>query len=505
MKRIVIIFLFGIVLLGGFLRFFNISNNPPGLYTDEVSIGLNAYDILKTGKDQFGYTYPLAFKSFGDYKMPGYIYLVSASMAVFGKSDFSVRFPSALAGTLTILIVFFLFKELLEIDKQIKKHANNFALIGAAIFAILPWHIQFSRGGFEACVALFFYSLSLLLGIYYLKAKKWPYLLGVILFLSFSEYTYHAYRIISPLTIFLVTIVAFFKDKKVFKNFLIAFIAFIAFSLPLIAFSLTSQGQERLLGTSALSQNSGFIGYVKDIIVYINNYLSYLSLTFLFHLGDQITRHQVQNFGLLYLWQLPFCIAGIYFLTKTKNTLLRFAVIFLFLVAPIAPAIALPSPHTLRFLLGTIPFTLLTVLGLYQVYIQRNRLTKFILLITIISIILSFAYFLDYYYVQYPKESQIDWGSGCKQVAYQLKQNYTKYDNIVIDKNLGCVPEYYSFYVPSATVQFVGGSWVKPKTPENKKVLYIRPFYGNNKPENLEENVYLGNVNHDIFAQFYSL
>jgi 4-amino-4-deoxy-L-arabinose transferase-like glycosyltransferase len=425
-------------------------------------------------------------------------------MAIFGKSDFSVRFPSALAGTLTIFIVFFLFKELLEIDKKTKNHANTIALVGSAIFAILPWHLQFSRAGFEVCVALFFYSVGLLLGIYYLKTKKWQYLLGVILFLSFSEYTYQAYRIISPLSIFIVTFVAFFKEKRIFKDLLIAFVVFIIFSFPLILFSLTPQGQARLLGTSAFSQKLGLIGYVKDIVIFVNSYLSYFSLTFLFHLGDQINRHQVQNFGLLYLWQLPFCIAGVYFLTKTKNTLLRFVAVFLFLIAPVAPAIALPSPQTLRFLLGTIPFTLLTTLGIYQVFTLKKTWTKFLLMTTIVAVILSFTYFLDYYFVQYPKESQIDWGSGCKQITYQLEEDYSKYDTIIVDKNLGCVPEYFSFYVPFIPVEFVGESWVPDKS-KNKKVLYIRPFYGKNNPENLEENVYIKNVNHDIFAQFYSL
>lgn len=56
MKLSLAILLFAVILLGAVLRFYNISNNPPGLYLDEASIGLNAYDILKTGKDQYGYS-----------------------------------------------------------------------------------------------------------------------------------------------------------------------------------------------------------------------------------------------------------------------------------------------------------------------------------------------------------------------------------------------------------------------------------------------------------------
>lgn len=507
MKLSFVILFFGIILLGAFLRFYDISNNPPGLYVDEVSIGLNAYDILKTGKDQYGYSYPLAFKSLGDYKMPIYIYLVSLSMLVFGKTELAVRFPSALAGTLTIFVVFFLFRELLKIDKKTKGPANVLALVGSAIFAVLPWHLQFSRGGFEVCVALFFYSTGLLFGIRYFRSSKVWYLLTAVLFFCFSEYTYHAYRLISPLTLFVVTASAFFKEKKHFKNLLSAFAVFILLSFPLVVFSLTSQGQERLLGTSAFAQNSfsgGILGVFKDIVIFLNNYLSYFSLTFLFHLGDQINRHQVQDFGLLYFWQLPFLITGFYFLTKTKNILMRFVAIFLFLISPVAPAIALPSPHTLRFLLGTVPFTLLTTLGIYQVYIQR-KFSKLILLATVVIALLSFAYFLDYYFIQYPKESQIDWGAGCKQIVLQIQKNSAKYDYIIVDKNLGCIHEYFSFYIPSVSIDYVGTSWIKPKAWGNKKVLYVRPFYGNATPQNLEENIYLANVNHDIFAQFYSL
>jgi 4-amino-4-deoxy-L-arabinose transferase-like glycosyltransferase len=506
MKLSFIIFLFGIILLGGILRFYNISANPPGLYIDEVSIGLNAYDILKTGKDQYGFSYPLTFKSFGDYKLPFYVYSVSLSMAIFGKTDFSVRFPSALAGTLTILVVFLLTRELLKDDKQTKKAANILALLAAAIFAILPWHIQFSRGGFEVCVGLLLYSTALFFGIRYWKSSRIWYLIPVILLLSLSEYTYHSYRIISPLTFFIVTAAAFFKEKKHFKNLLTAFIVFIFLSLPLILFSFSAQGQERLLGTSALSNSfSSIAGITKNVLIFLNNYLSYFSLTFLFHLGDQANRHQVQNFGLLYFWQLPFCIAGLYFLTKTKNIMIRSIIIFLFLIAPVAPAIALPSPQTLRSLLLTIPFTLLTGLGIYQIYLQKNKWIRFIFVITAVLALVSFVYFLNYYFVQYPKESQIDWGGGCKQIAYQIQKDLPRYDYVVVDNNLGCVHEYFSFYIPSVNINYVGASWLKPKSWGTKKVLYVRPFYGNNKPENLEKNIYIANVNHDVFAQFYNL
>jgi hypothetical protein len=332
--------------------------------------------------------------------------------------------------------------------------------------------------------------------------------MGITLCLCFAEYTYQSYRIVSPLTFLIIAIVLFFKEKKLFKNFLLAFTVFIILSLPLILFSFTPHGQERFFETSAFGQNllsKGIVGVFRDGIIFVNNYLSYFSLTYFFHLGDQINRHQVQNFGLLYLWQLPFLVAGFYFLIKTKNALVRFVTFFLLLVGPIAPAIALPSPHTLRFLSGTIPSTLLTTLGIYQIYIARIKWRKFIFFAFAGIVAVSFIYFLDYYFVQYPKESQIDWGGACKQVAYQIQQDSTKYSHIVVDNNLGCIHEYFSFYIPSIRLSYVGTSWIKPKAWGNQRALYIRPFYGNSQPANLETNIRLTNVNRDIFAQLYSL
>src|SRR3990167_11149876 len=92
-----------VVVLAGILRFANLTGVPPALNSDEVAIGYNAYSILKTGKDEYGIRYPLTFRSFDDYKMPVDVYMIAGSMQLFGPMDFSVRFPSALFGTLTVL------------------------------------------------------------------------------------------------------------------------------------------------------------------------------------------------------------------------------------------------------------------------------------------------------------------------------------------------------------------------------------------------------------------
>ena len=103
-----------IILLAFILRFYQLGINPPGLYWDEAVFGYDAYSILKTGKDHHGVTLPLFFESFGDWKLPGYHYLLVPSIAIFGLNEFAVRFPSAFFGFLTVPLIYLLTKKLFE-------------------------------------------------------------------------------------------------------------------------------------------------------------------------------------------------------------------------------------------------------------------------------------------------------------------------------------------------------------------------------------------------------
>jgi len=76
---VILIFVF---ILAFLLRFYNLDKIPNGLYQDETAIGYNAYSILETGKDEYGKSLPLYFKSFGDQKLPVYIYAAVISVKI---------------------------------------------------------------------------------------------------------------------------------------------------------------------------------------------------------------------------------------------------------------------------------------------------------------------------------------------------------------------------------------------------------------------------------------
>jgi len=230
MKKITYIILTLIVLLGGFLRIYNLSGSPPSLNWDEAALGYNAYSILKTGKDEYGKVLPVFTRSFDEYKSTLPLYLMIPSIKIFGLNEFGVRFPSALMGTLAIVLIFLLAREIFK-DERI-------ALISSFVFAIEPWAVHLSRVYQEANTANFFLLLGLLLFLY--SQKRHKLLPFSILSFMLSMYTYNANKLLIPL--FLIVLVVLNAgnlrqySKKVLKVSLSILVLFL-FAFVVLAFT----------------------------------------------------------------------------------------------------------------------------------------------------------------------------------------------------------------------------------------------------------------------------
>src|SRR3989304_8478183 len=102
------VFALSLVFIGAFLlRIVGLSSYPVGFTQDEAGLGYDAYSLLLTGKEQWGKSFPLVLRSFGDFKMPLYSYLAIPSVYLFELNEFSVRFPNAILGSFAVLTTFF--------------------------------------------------------------------------------------------------------------------------------------------------------------------------------------------------------------------------------------------------------------------------------------------------------------------------------------------------------------------------------------------------------------
>ena len=134
----VLAILFFIVVLGLGLRLVGLTHTPPSLNWDEVSHGYNAYSILKTGADEWEQRFPITnFRAYGDYPTSLNLYLTIPFVAIFGLSEYAIRFPHALLGVGTIIASYFL---VWGITKR-----KDVSLLTAFLVAVTPWYVFTSR------------------------------------------------------------------------------------------------------------------------------------------------------------------------------------------------------------------------------------------------------------------------------------------------------------------------------------------------------------------------
>lgn len=430
-----------IILLSSILRLYKIDSIPGSLYWDEAAIGYNAYSISQTLGDEYGNFLPLLFKSFDDYKMPLYVYSTVIPVKLIGLSELSIRLPSAFFGISTVLAAYFLTLELFKKvkNKNVADNTTILALLVSFFMSISPWHIQFSRAAFEASAALFFVVLGMTL---FLKGLRNFYLFGFA-FLSFtlSLYSYRSALLFLPL---LIAGIVFLHRKEIIrfgvKKVILTLVIFSFLAFPIYK-SVFSEGNTRTKQTSIANEVNelGLKNFQRGeptdrkllyLYVFSKNYILNFSPDFLFLSGDPNIRHS-PNVGMLYAWEAPFLLIGLYYLLR-KIGLKTAGIIAIWLIAAILPAaLTIPSPHALRTL-NILPIPqILTSLGIVFSISFLPRLKKvfaFAITIIIFSFLVRYIYL---YYDAYNAKLLYAWGDGYKQLFLSLDRR-SEYENIVV-------------------------------------------------------------------------
>lgn len=438
-SNISVLCLFFIFALAALLRFWQLSDFPPSLSHDEVALGYNAYSMLITGKDEYGVSNPVLFRSFDDYKLPGYIYITILSEKIFGLNELGVRFPSALLGTITIMAFYFLVKELVS-DRKDK---ILIAVLASFLLAINPWHINFSRAAFESNASLFFVVAGML---FLLKSEKksWHFLFSTVLF-CIAVYFYYTARVLIPLLLFTY----FFLVRKEIarmKFWLIgSFFVGVAILSPLLP-AMFGSGLSRISQVSIFEDQILTNPYSEAILRHDNSSMARIVYNRRFAYLQQFSDNFLKNFapdyyfvngtgpvGLLYLWELPFFFFGIIFLFKEKIRY-KWIIIIWFCATALVGGITTGQPNALRTLPNAPIAVLFTSFGIVSAFcfIKEKKLLKAFAAVFFLVVGLFFVRFLYLYFDYYPRLSAKTWGDGYKQAVSYTRVNQGKYEKIVV-------------------------------------------------------------------------
>lgn len=450
--------LIAIILIAAILRLYKLGSVPPALYWDEASLGYNAYSILKSARDEHGRFLPNTnFAAFGDYKPPLYIYATVPSIAVFGISEFAIRFPSSLAGILTVLLSYFIAKKLFSSERA--------ALLTAFFLAISPWHIQMSRAAFEANLGLFFSTLGVLTFLKFATVKPFWIFVSALSFLA-AVYTFTGQRLFVP---FIVLILFVQFRKQVVKNIryvAVAAIASLILFWPLYVFvTQTIEGRLRFnevtifkdlepsVRSTRYRTRDNFTLYSNIFhnrrLLYAREYLIHyfdaFNPNFLFIRGDVNPRLSIQEVGELYLVDSVLIFAGTFFLFAKKQKY-RFLIVGWLLISPLGPATARETPHALRMIHILPTFQMIAAFGLLSLYIAIKFKKAFIAIVSI-ALILNLIFYLHMYYSHWPKNYSGEWQYGYKQAIETIKPLYDSADYIVVSRKLGRPYIYFLLYL----------------------------------------------------------
>lgn len=448
MSKIILILLILITCLGGFLRFYKNTVNPPSLNIDEVAYGYSAYSVLKTGRDEYDVFMPLIFRSSGDYKNSVLIYSLVPSIALFGLNEFSVRLTTALAGTLSIPVFFLLLSALFK--------NSRIALFGAAIMAVSPWHIYYSRYASDQLMGAFI----LMIGVWFFQkmienGRVWIF--PSAFFLALSMYTYHSERFFVPLFIASLLILNLKKVKQNKLDVLLFLLISLLMLLPLIYLSLFGPANKRA-GMIFLSLDIDYTRYVildhlqktgESFLLFffwIKRYLNYFQPDFLFFNGLNMTRMGTLGLGVLYIFELPFLLFGVIELIRNKVQN-RFVIILWVLLGLIPASLTNNEQNTGRTLLIVPALLAIIALGFSRflsfVGSFRKRCYKILfstayVLICIVFLIQAFLVFA----VHFPEQKGEAFMEGTKEAVEYALLHKDQYKEIVFDPYRGIEAPY---------------------------------------------------------------
>lgn len=462
------------LLIAFYVRTVGLNISPPSINFDEAALGYNAYSLMTTGKDEYGVSWPLSFRSFNDYKPALYSYLTIPFIKIFGLNDFSTRLTSAFWGTVSLIWLFFILKNF------VKKLDWKFWVVWMAII-LEPWRIHFSRVSFESNVSMSFFIMGIFGLLNYKKNKI--YKIITLIGFALACYSYHSARLAAPIVVFLVLIdplknwsklinVKFWK-KRLFRLWPVLVI--IGLMLPLFLDKRANLVLERFQQTNVFQ--SYFPYAPKELISNKNPWLEWKANP-VYYLGGLLTGHVISylsphNWSLkIYQWIIksPQVISssgmfgiveglvipiGIWLLAKNyKKKKYRF--LMYWWLAGLAPAaVTLNWFHPLRSLNMFPVIEIVVIIGLLRI-LKLRYLNLVITLLLIVQVV--FAVNNEWKYSVWDTNGEFQPG-GFKEGADLMKVFVNKYDKVYIDSPQAQSYIFFMYYLayPPQIIQNYAG------------------------------------------------
>ncbi|MBI5151210.1 MAG: glycosyltransferase family 39 protein [Candidatus Pacebacteria bacterium] len=437
-----------ILVVAAALRLYKLGTVPASMYIDEVAIGVDAKSIAQTGRDIHGNAwYQPIFPSYGDFKLPVYIWLASLTVKFFGATEFAVRLPSAIAGVISVYCVYHLICLLFSSHKR----KEVIALSTAFLLAITPWSLLFSRTGFEGHVGQMMLLVSVLCA-FTIQKRAWMSVVAGLMG-GVATYSYFSVRFVFPVLFIAVFVLTFRKKtwrQSLFTLMLGLFVFFftlipmirsphyrpmeilrystkniVSDTYPVIRSNELRDADNNTLFSRVIHHRYYYAG--KTLMGHVGDHLN---PAYLFVTGDKNLRHGTGVVGILYFSYIPFLVVGIYVCAKRYRKVGIFLLCW-FIVALLPASVPYDTPHALRSLNGLIPLISLVGFGAYELFFWLYQKHLFVFIAVISGgLSLNAIFFIHDYFSHYPQRSAEAWSASRKAMAIYVRDHEKEYKNI---------------------------------------------------------------------------
>ena len=488
-KKVEILLVLLILGIAAFFRFYQINSIPPGLYPDEAMNGGNALEVLENNSFRVFYPENNGREGF-------FINIQALFVGLFGNEAWVLRIVSAIFGTLTVLGLYLLTKQLFD---------RHIAYFSSFFLAISFWHVNFSRIGFRAIMLPFI----LVFGFYFLwkglKSGHVKYFIWSGIFWGFGFHTYISYRI-APLIVFIVLLNYWSYLKKdfslskyenvkqqLFRGIVVMFACTAVVLMPLLNYFLSNPDSFLTRSGSDLlvfSQDNPLKEFGLSVVKTLGMFNFY---------GDYNWRHNLSGSPQLFwpigaLFAVGFIKELVHWLRRkhghfsTIHTLL-FAWFFIMLLPGF---LSTEAPHALRTI-GTIPVVMIfAAKGLWWAYEklhhwfiiydpvkhshhEKHLILNWVLIIFLLSV--SVAEFARYFKNWAPRVSD-NFNQKYVDIANEINDMPAETNKYVVIKTDGVSiqipgdPKGRSLPVPTQTIMFLTDTFTYKKQSD-KRIFYF--------------------------------
>lgn len=350
---------------------------PQTLNPDEAALLLNARFLVQSGVDEWNQSWPFVFRSFGDAKLPGYIYLIALTGWIGEYAWWTARLPSVVAGIILPFLVGGFVQQL---------SGRRWAGWLAAIALVMsPWSWHYGTTGFEANVGVTLFMAALVCW-FRQRTAWWSDLLGVGLY-ALSVATYNAPMLLYPVVLLSGVVWRWpAKDDSQsiasFGRFVIGitavFVGIMVITLPvtLQKSSITLWSDPTVINDypqyrtqfSGLAQTVFGNQWAYFVRLMVENWIDSWSWSFLVTRGGQNPWHSIPLVGhvhpfvpLFALWSFPLLLAQWYRRGTWRSAFVLSALLF----GATAPAvITVDAPHATRSLFFLVMLCVFAGLGM---------------------------------------------------------------------------------------------------------------------------------------------